>query len=278
MRLLICLFFAFSLCQAEKISLATWNIRTITKWDSNNGHDWKDRMPHIVSLIQTYDFDILAMQEISEKQLVVLKKELGDYSFISAGRDDGALRGEALGILYKAEKLELLESGHFWLSETPNSPSVGWDGEGKKICVWAIFMERDTRVEFMVYSVHLDHKGELARINGTQQIIDFVSTRNMPTFVLGDFNVLKHSSVYDKMLAAGFIDAEEKAKIRYTPSGTYNRYTFNRKIEDVPDMIFISKSVPVEYYGILNNFFWQENTPKHISDHYPVLIRFEMEK
>ena len=276
MRLLLCLLFAISLCQAEKISMATWNIRSITKWDSLNGHHWKDRMPHAIGLIRTYDFDLLGLQEVSERQLEGLKKNLDEYSFLSAGRDDGVLRGEALGILYKSDKLELLESGYFWLSETPRLPSIGWDADCKRICIWAEFLEKGSNAKFRVFLVHLDHKGALAQVNGIQQIIDSVSSSSGLAFVLGDFNVLKHSPLYEKMIVSGFADAGELAKNKYAPNGTYNRYTFKREIKDVCDMIFVSKTIPIEYYGVLNNFFWQDDTPKHISDHYPVLIRFEL--
>lgn len=278
MRILLCLIFAATLCQAEKISTASWNIRSITKWDSLNGHYWKDRMPHIVGLVQSYDFDLLALQEVSERQLVVLKKQLDNYTFISAGRDDGALRGEALGILYKREKLTAVDSGHFWLSETPDVPSIGWDGECRRICVWAKFLEKSSQKEIRVFVVHLDHKGELARVNGARQIIDSVRASESLAIVLGDFNALKNSPLYESVLAEGFFDASTLARNVYVPSGTYNMYTFKKKIEDVSDMIFISKPIFLEYYGVLNNFFWQENSIKHISDHYPVLIRFDTVK
>ena len=56
-----------------------------------------------------------------------MKEALPGYDYIGVGRDDGKEKGEHSAIFYRTDKFDVIEKGDFWLSETPDVPSKGWD-------------------------------------------------------------------------------------------------------------------------------------------------------
>src|SRR5690606_7802490 len=59
-----------------------------------------------------------------------------------------------VAILYNPDKFVLLESDVFWLSETPNVPSTGWDASDRRVCQWAKFKEKNTGKVFYYFNAH----------------------------------------------------------------------------------------------------------------------------
>lgn len=123
------LFFTLSISIAfsygQDVSVMTYNI----KYDNANDtvNNWNDRKQDMVQLLTFYDVGIIGMQEVLNNQLMYLDEQLPNHSFIGVGRDDGKEKGEFSPILYDTTKFKLLESETFWLSETPEKISVGWD-------------------------------------------------------------------------------------------------------------------------------------------------------
>ena len=148
--------------KAQTIIAGTYNVRLETT--SDVGNLWKDRHPYVASLIQFHDFDILGTQEAFKPQLDDLLRLLPAYSYYGLGRDDGESAGEHSAILYKTDKFTLLDKGDFWLSETPEKPSLGWDATCcKRICSWVYLRLNKTKQTFYVFNAHYDHQGVEAR-------------------------------------------------------------------------------------------------------------------
>ena len=129
--------FFSSLCQAQTITWATFNIRYDNPADSLN--NWQFRKDTVTRFIQAQDMDIVGMQEVLHNQLEDLLQRLPGYKVIGVGRDDGKTQGEYAPLLYKEERFEVLDSNTFWLSQYPDSVGfIGWDGACTRIATWAM--------------------------------------------------------------------------------------------------------------------------------------------
>ena len=89
------------------------------------------------------------MQEVLNSQLLDLNFSLSEYSFVGIGREDGKKKGEFCPIFFNKYRFELIESETFWLSETPEKISVGWDAALERICTYARFMDLENNKEFL---------------------------------------------------------------------------------------------------------------------------------
>lgn len=99
----------------------------------------------VVDAICQFDPHLLATQEGLDHQIAYLQANLPDYHCFGVGREDGAMRGEYAAILYRAERFEQLEGGHFWLSESPDVPgSKSWESSQTRIVTWCRLVERSS--------------------------------------------------------------------------------------------------------------------------------------
>ena len=124
MKILEFIFSVFFLLnfQAQNLKVMTYNIRLSLESDKENS--WDNRKAEAIQLMDYYHPDFFGVQEAVPQQMVDIKSGLRNYDFVGVGRDDGANKGEYSAIFYDAEKLKVLESGTFWLSETPQKESV----------------------------------------------------------------------------------------------------------------------------------------------------------
>lgn len=117
-------------CAAEgeaSFNVATYNLRQQNNSDSAKGNGWTRRVPQIANIIKFHGFDIFGTQEGFKNQLDDLQSRLPGYNHIGVGREDGVNKGEHSAIFYRTDLFEVVDHGDFWLSETPDKPSKGWD-------------------------------------------------------------------------------------------------------------------------------------------------------
>jgi hypothetical protein len=102
---------------------------------------WSERRTNLIAGLELHaaTHGIIALQEVLHGQLVDINSSLnshnpGKWKYIGVGRDDGVKAGEYSPIFYNTEIHELLSWRYFWLSETPNRPSRGWDASSIRIC------------------------------------------------------------------------------------------------------------------------------------------------
>ena len=152
---------AFCGCQSNyqptTFTVASYNLRNANGNDSLHGNGWGQRYPVIAKMVQYHDFDIFGTQECFLHQLKDMKEALSGYDYIGVGRDDGKTQGEHSAIFYRTDKFDIIEKGDFWLSETPDVPSKGWDAVLPRICSWGHFKCKDTGFEFLFFNLHMDH-------------------------------------------------------------------------------------------------------------------------
>lgn len=275
LSLLVTLFASCTFTRLEKdspINVMSFNIRYDNPDDSLN--NWQYRKGRVGDAILFYNVDILGAQEVLHNQLLDLQHVLTDYNVLGVGREDGREKGEYSAIWYKKSRFDLLDTGYFWLSETPEvAGSKGWDGACERIATWAVLKDKKSDKDIFVINTHLDHVGKIARRDGVRLILDRIHTLSAgrPVILTGDFNSSPESDVVKSILADSVDNLENSssiAKYSYGPHWSFHnfgRIPYNERI--MIDYIFVSKGVKVERFGVLA----EENNGEFLSDHAPVL-------
>ncbi|WP_297335357.1 endonuclease/exonuclease/phosphatase family protein [Algoriphagus sp.] len=252
--------------------IATFNIRFDNPGDE--GNLWKDRAPHVSSLIQFHQVGLLGTQEGLQHQIQELSTAL-DFEYLGVGRDNGAEKGEFTAIIFDPKKYNLLDQGTFWLSPTPEKPSKGWDAALNRICSWGKFKSQEDQT-FYVFNSHYDHIGQQAREESSKLIIkkiEEINTEELPVILLGDFNVTPDNPAYTIITdSEDWQDARLISEIpAYGPGGTFTGFDWEKMPRGIIDHIFIKGDIQVIRHGILTDNYGK----KYPSDHFPVLVEIE---
>jgi len=256
-----------TLC-GQEIKVMTYNI----KYDNVNDtvNNWNDRKEKLVELIEHYGPSFIGMQEALHRQVAFIDSSLTDFSYIGVGREDGKQKGEYSEIHYDSTRYKVLEHHTFWLSDTPDKPSVGWDAALERICTYGLFENRDTGDKLWVFNTHFDHKGDTAREKSAELIvkkIKEINTDNLPVVLTGDFNLTPDEKPIH-LIKNYMQDGQEITSTPfYGTSGTFNGFEPDRILDHRIDYIFV-KNLKVENYMHIDDRM--ENL-KYISDHFPVL-------
>lgn len=274
MHLLICLLLSsFCIVQVALVKhvaplrVATYNLCFNTASDGPDA--WPNRKELVKNLVHYHDFDVFGTKEGLRDQFDDIA-ELPEYAFVGHGRDDGQEAGEHSAIFYKKARLQVLQSGDFWLSQTPDQPSLGWDATCcNRICSWAKFRDVRTKREFFFFSVHFDHQGVEARRQSGRLLVQKIQeiAHNMPVICVGDFNSTPGTEQIQTMqtlLQDAFRSTRQPA---YGPVGTFTGFKLDAPLLDRIDYIFVSKDSEVLTYAVLT-----DSVRGHYpSDHFPVL-------
>ena len=255
---------------SQDVTVMSYNI----KYDNVNDtvNNWNDRKDAMVVLLQHYKPGIIGMQEVLHGQLTYLVEHLNNYEFIGVGRDDGKEKGEYAPILFDNSAYKLLKSETFWLSETPDKPSVGWDASLERISTYGLFEDLKTHKQFYVFNTHFDHRGVLAREKSAELIVSKmkkINTEKLPVMLMGDLNLKPEETPIQflkKELNDGQIITQQAF---YGPTGTFSGFDHSRILTNRIDYIFVENFKVKEYIHIDDRM---ENN-KHISDHLPVLTK-----
>ncbi|MEL6593794.1 MAG: endonuclease/exonuclease/phosphatase family protein, partial [Bacteroidota bacterium] len=258
-----------SLNAQTPLKIMSFNIRLNVASDSANA--WPNRLDIVESMLHYHNPDLLGVQEALEGQMQDLKKMLPAYQAHGVARDTGAW-GEYSAIFYRSAKLELEKGGTFWLSETPNQPSKGWDAALNRIVSWGIFRQKSSGKRFLYLNTHFDHRGQQARLESAKLLLQQSSTLNpegLPVLLSGDFNFTPKAKPYQELTKTeAFFDGRvHSISPPHGPASTWSG--FNRA--GVPgrriDYIFGRGDVRFLGYATLTDN-WNGRFP---SDHLPVL-------
>ena len=263
---------------AQKINIATYNIRYENRDDSLKGNGWGERLPHITNLIRYHDFDIFGSQEVFYSQLTGMLEAMPEYNYIGVGRTDGDKSGECSPVFYKKEKFRLIKTGNFWISQTDSIPGKGWDAALPRICTWGRFQILENGKHFWFFNLHMDHIGKVARVEGTKLVLEKIKamTNGEPVVLTGDFNYDQRAEGYGIISGSQLLkDTYETAELRYSPNGTFNNFNPQYKSDSRIDHIFTTKEFKVVKYGVLTDMYWSKadsstQAVRIPSDHYPV--------
>ena len=257
------MFCAAKPAQLPELSVMSYNIRTGSADDGTNS--WQFRCPASVLMIEDRKPDVVGVQEALLPQLLFIEDNCRGYDYVGVGRDDGKKKGEHMAILYNKKTVSLVKWGTFWLSETPDKPSQGWDAACRRSSTWAVMKSKASGKKFLFINTHLDHAGAVARQKSVSLMMSKIMELNpdgLPVVLVGDFNVeYTHpalSPVTDSMKNARKIAAITDS------SATYHGWG---KASEVIDHIFYTGFRSCTRFETVTAPYAER---KFISDHYPV--------
>ena len=250
------------------LKVMSYNIRLGTAKDGTNS--WEYRYPATAMMLKDQMPDVFGVQEAFNFQIKFIEENFTDYDSFGVGRDNGKSEGEFMSIFWNKKTVKMIKGGTFWLSETPEKPSKGWDAACKRTATWALMKDKNTGKLFYFVNTHLDHKGAEARRKGLELIvsrIDEINPKGYPMILTGDFNIKP-----DNEALVGLEQRMQSAR-KIAPK-TDNNATFNNwgkaKSDMVIDYIYVSGfSACPEYHTITEKY----GTWKYVSDHYPIYAK-----
>lgn len=251
------------------INVATYNIRYDTPQDGINA--WPNRRDAVKALIRYHELDVFGTQEGLADQIDDLA-EMSEYAHVGVGRDDGKRAGEHSAIFYRKSRFSLLEHGDFWLSQTPDRPSMGWDAKCcKRIVSWAQLHDSESRKSFFVFSVHFDHEGVVARRESAKLLVQRISeiAGRRPVICVGDFNATPESEPIVTMQSALNDAYRISSAPPYGPVGTFNGFRLDVATTSRIDYIFVTRDIKVLRYAVLTDSL----DLRYPSDHFPVVAK-----
>ncbi|MEN9969073.1 MAG: hypothetical protein RIR94_1267 [Bacteroidota bacterium] len=265
------------------LPLSVWSQPELHKAISYNirydGHsdlapDWSQRKGPIVAQLQKERPTIIGFQEVLANQLKDLQQELPAFKYVGVGRDDGKEAGEFAPIFYDTTRYKPLQSGTFWLSQTPEVPSKGWDAALNRICTFALVESKYDGKKLWVLNTHFDHIGAEARRYSAELLIEkfaeFTQEVNAPLLLLGDFNAEPDSQVY-QLLQTSFNDLSCSKRHRELCSEpTFNAFTLSETDDKIIDYFFGSSEIISMQCKVLQTPF-ERSYP---SDHFPLVLTF----
>lgn len=255
----------------QPFNLATYNLRLNLASDGPNA--WPQRRDAVRALIRYHQWDLFGTQEALPEQIEDLDA-LSEYAHVGVGRDDGVRAGEFSAIYYRRDRFRALRSGTFWLSETPETPSKGWDARCcKRIVTWVELRDRREAkaASFFVFNTHFDHEGQVARRESAKLLLDRAQSlaAGRPLLVIGDFNATPESEPL-QILHAALQDARSTSETEpYGPVGTFNDFKIDAPLQERIDHLLHSPHWRVLSYAALTDSV----AGRFPSDHLPVLVR-----
>ena len=252
------------------MKIMSFNIRCENSGDTGE-RSWLNRRDAVLAMFAEHQPDIAGVQEAKPGQKTFLDQGLTGYKSIGVGRDDGAGNGEFMAIYYLVNSVELDNWGTFWLSQTPNTPSKGWDADIFRTATYAKFTHAESGKKFFVVNTHLDHRGTVARTMSMELLAEktkILNPENLPMVLMGDFNM--------KIDDDNFIGIKTRMGNAAADSpitddlNSFNSWGNESKTETI-DHIFYRGFTPLKFRTINRPY----SGVTFISDHYPIMAEFQ---
>lgn len=241
----------------------SYNIRNGEAKDGTNS--WAFRYPASAMMIMDQKPDIFGVQEAYDYQVGYLEEYCKGYKCVGVGRDNGKHQGEHMSVFYNTKNIKLLKWGTYWLSETPDKPSKGWDAACMRTATWTLLKDKRNGQKFYYVNTHLDHVGRVAQEKGLELIVNRIKEMNKegyPMVLTGDFNVEPSDPVLtdlNKMMTSA-----RNAAVKSDKGNTYNEWG---KASLVIDHIYFSGFSSCPVFEVIRKPYMDR---KFISDHFPV--------
>ncbi|WP_368564258.1 endonuclease/exonuclease/phosphatase family protein [Pseudoxanthomonas sp. UTMC 1351] len=258
--------FSASSAETQTLRVMSFNVRLPAQSD---GPDyWELRREQVVRMLHEQDADVIGTQELFAEQGEYLAAQMPEYAWFGRGREDNG-GGEHMGVFYRRDRLRVIESGDFWLSDTPEIPgSITWGHPHPRMVTWALFETLADGRRFYLLNTHLPYRGEDedARLRGSQAIARRLRTLpdDVPVVLTGDFNTTPNSPAYAEF--KGILhDAWTAAAQRKGPEGTFHGFT--GQPQKRIDWILV-RGLEVARMRVVDS---QENG-RYPSDHFPLVV------
>ncbi len=257
------------------ISVISFNIRVDNAADGTNV--WRNRRDAVVTMIERERPMLLGLQEAQPHQITYLSEHCPDYAWYGLGRDTGKVppatdsyaAEETMAVFWRTAELELLDKGTFWLSETPDQVSKGWDASYRRTCTWAGFRHKKSGQTCYFFNTHLDNDGKVAREESIRLLVSRMKTINSKrrvSFLTADFN----SNVTDACFAPLHVYMRD-ARANAAVSDDYPSWNgYGASTGRLDHVFFSGDNCTAREFRTLRGDY---GVP-YISDHYPVAAWF----
>ena len=236
---------------------------------------WEDRISIVAQTMLESDADSIGVQEATPGWMAALNETTGSkYAYVGVGRDDGDNKGEYSAVFYLKDKYTVEDSGTFWLSETPEKVSYGWDAACRRVCTWALLVNKQTGEKYVHINTHFDHIGIAARKNSVEMIIEKAKTfTSIPVVFTADMNVIEGSENYKQ-----FVNSDYFSDTKYLAPDTMSYCTYHdtepeKHEKDIIDYVMINKYFKALTYRVVTEGI----DGRFVSDHYPIYADLEIE-
>lgn len=266
--------FACAQSVVSQTKLISYNVKNDYQKEGEN--NWASRKDKMKQLLHFYEPAFIGVQEALLNQVKYLDSCLTTFDYIGVGRDDGKTKGEYCAIFFDTTLFTVSQNSTFWLSDTPDKISVGWDAALERICTYGLFENKKTQKRIWILNTHFDHLGKIAREKSAELILKRIrqlNQDNLPVVLMGDLNVIPKDKPI-QLIKTGLTDAMEiSVKPFYGPIGTFNGFkevVMDRRID-----YFFTHKLKVLYYVHIDDKMDNNN---FVSDHLPVLISIRDDK
>jgi endonuclease/exonuclease/phosphatase family metal-dependent hydrolase len=271
-----------------KISIVTSNISAdflnppgVPTWESR-------RLPY-VDVLRNAEPDIVGLQEVTPRQLQFLRKQFSEFSALTVPVDNPTpdlltawqAKYKQFGfseipspyeiiLFYRPDTFSLLSSGHWWLSPTPDVPSLGFGNTAPRVVLWAHLHHRVSNQEFVIFNTHIDQRCTQAMMELCRnKFAEF--EENYPCLILmGDLNFNEKDPNYDLLITDAWNDSHKAALEADSATFLYDRLGMpGGRIDHI--LYRGSKFIPTTWIRLL-----PRASNERISDHDPVHVEFQV--
>jgi endonuclease/exonuclease/phosphatase family metal-dependent hydrolase len=251
----------------------SFNIRYDTELDGKNS--WDNRKDSLVQFLINEKPSIIGVQEALLNQIEFIVNGMPNYKYIGVGRDDGATKGEYSAVLYNSSEFKVDKNSTFWLSENPDTVSVGWDAALPRVCTYGLFLHTKTSNKLWVFNTHFDHMGSVARETSAKLIVKKISeinTNDYAAVLMGDLNATPDETPI-QVITSELNDGLKISVESITDSiGTFNGFSETIEPRRI-DYIFSNMMNVLSY----NHIYKRINGGGFLSDHYPVTATIKLD-
>lgn len=244
------------------------NLRRPVRTDGLNY--WDHRKHNLAATLRHVNPDIIATQECVSEQARFLELGLPGYRRVGAGRDDGRSGGEMCAVFFDTRRFNLLNSGHFWLSEHPDRPGSSFDGAWwPRMVTWVHLSDKYAGREFFLFNTHFSVFSEAARVNSAQLIQQQIKrlAGDAPVIVTGDFNEGEGDGAYRLLTRATPLVDTYRVQHPQRTRNEGTRHGFDGDTDgDRMDWILTSSQFITKDAEIVRTSI----TGRPVSDHFPV--------
>ena len=169
---------------------------------------------------------------------------------------------ESAPLLFRKSRFECVDKGYFWLSDTPNVESKGWDElyDCYRICMWAILEDKKTGGRYQVINTHFGF-GDRGQIKSVGLMREQARKYPYPVIMMGDFNMKPEFKAYAEMTKDfSDVNALTENDMRITYHG------YNKDEGSHIDYFFINDGFEALEYQMLDKLI----EGKFPSDHYGI--------
>lgn len=253
------------------LRIMSFNIRC-----TNVGTDsWEDRIGIVSQTMLESEADSIGVQEATPEWMATLKNTVSEkYAYVGVGRDDGDNEGEYSAVFYLKDKYDVVKSGTFWLSKTPETPSMGWDAACKRICTWVHLKDKESGEEYVHMNSHFDHIGIAARENSVKMILEKAKTfTDLPVVFTADMNVKEGSDNYNQFTQSDYFYDTKHLAPDTMDYCTYHDTKPQKHKDDVIDYVMVNNKFEALSYKVVT----EGVDGRYVSDHFPIYsdIRFK---